>query len=107
MDKEVFIQARKADIEMVKDAAKEASEEFEKNAGYVVETEIDTDSQMYSDLGNRYQRWQVRFEEPIGFGGYNSIPYLLELGYQYIEELDALDANPINKLVESFELNSQ
>jgi hypothetical protein len=49
MDKEVFIQARKADIELVKAAAKEASEEFEKNAGYVVETEIDTESQLPSE----------------------------------------------------------
>ncbi|CAG8600795.1 10840_t:CDS:2, partial [Dentiscutata erythropus] len=31
------------------------------------------------------------------------IPYLLELGYQYIEELDCSDDNPINKLVESLE----
>ena len=62
-----------------------------------------TDSQMYNILGDRYQRWQILFEEPIRINDYNRIPYLLELGHQYIEELDASDANPINKLVESFE----
>ena len=45
MDKELFIQARKADIDIVKEAAREASEEFEKNAGYAVETEVDTESE--------------------------------------------------------------
>lgn len=49
MDKEIFIQARKADIEMVNAAVKGASEEFERNAGYAVETEIDTDSQQPSE----------------------------------------------------------
>ncbi|CAB4399800.1 unnamed protein product [Rhizophagus irregularis] len=64
--------------------------------------ECKTDSQMYNTLGNRYQRWQVLFEEPIGFNDIQSIPYLLEIGNQYIEELDASDENPMNKLVESF-----
>lgn len=49
MDKELFIQTRKADIDMVKDAAKEAAEEFEKNAGYTVEIEVDTESQLPSE----------------------------------------------------------
>lgn len=44
MDKELFIQCRKADVEIVQEAVKEAAAEFEKNAGYSVETEIDTDS---------------------------------------------------------------
>jgi hypothetical protein len=43
MDKEVFIQAREADVEIVKKAVKQAEEEFEKNAGYTLETEIDTE----------------------------------------------------------------
>ncbi|GBC52308.2 patatin [Rhizophagus irregularis DAOM 181602=DAOM 197198] len=45
-------------------------------------------------------------EEPIRLDDYESIPNLLELGHQYIEELDASDENPINKLVESFEILS-
>ena len=49
MDKELFIQARKADIELVKDAAKEAAEEFEKNAGYALEIEVDTECQLPSE----------------------------------------------------------
>ncbi|CAG8471740.1 6948_t:CDS:2 [Racocetra fulgida] len=65
--------------------------------------EFDTDCEMCSRLGNLYQRWQIFFKEPIGFDDYKSIPNLLELGYQYIEELDFSDENPINKLVESFE----
>ncbi|CAG8690894.1 13780_t:CDS:1, partial [Cetraspora pellucida] len=64
--------------------------------------ESNTDREMYNNLKNRYQRWQVFFEEPIGFDDHKSIPDLLELGYQYIEELDCSDENPINKLVESF-----
>jgi hypothetical protein len=43
MDKEVFIQAREADVEIVKKAVKQAEAEFEKNAGYTLETEIDTE----------------------------------------------------------------
>ncbi|CAG8446649.1 24071_t:CDS:1 [Dentiscutata erythropus] len=62
--------------------------------------EGNTDRQMYTMLGNRYQRWQLWFENPIRLDDLNSIPYLLEMGYQYIEELDYSDENPINKLVE-------
>ncbi|GBC01009.1 hypothetical protein RclHR1_04030004 [Rhizophagus clarus] len=65
--------------------------------------EGNADSLMYNLLENRYQRWQVWLEEPIELDDCKSIPYLLELGHQYIEELDASDENPINKLVESFE----
>ncbi|RGB22821.1 acyl transferase/acyl hydrolase/lysophospholipase [Rhizophagus diaphanus] len=68
--------------------------------------EGNTDCLMYSLLENRYQRWQIWFEEPIRLDNYESIPNLLELGHQYIEELDASDENPINKLVESFEILS-
>ncbi|RIA80001.1 hypothetical protein C1645_810615 [Glomus cerebriforme] len=60
--------------------------------------EVNTDSQMYDMLGSRYQRWQVWFENPIQFDGFKSIPDLLEIGNQYIEELDASDENPMNKL---------
>ncbi|CAG8702305.1 33384_t:CDS:2, partial [Gigaspora margarita] len=63
--------------------------------------EGNTDRQMYTKLGNRYQRWQFWFENPIRLDDLNSIPYLLEMGYQYIEELDCSDENPINKLVDA------
>jgi len=43
MDKELFIQCHKEDIDLIKEAVKEAEEEFEKNAGYSIETEIDTE----------------------------------------------------------------
>jgi ATP synthase (E/31 kDa) subunit len=43
MEKELFIRARKVDAEIVEKAAKEASAEFEKAAGFAVETEIDAD----------------------------------------------------------------
>ena len=62
-----------------------------------------TDHEMYTMLGNRYQRWQIYFEDPIKLDNYERIPYLLEIGHQYIEELDASDENPINKIVESFD----
>ncbi|CAG8803213.1 12049_t:CDS:1, partial [Racocetra persica] len=60
--------------------------------------ESNTDREMYTKLKDRYQRWQIFFEEPIGLDDHDSIPHLLELGYQYIEELDSSDENPINKL---------
>jgi hypothetical protein len=44
MEKAVFIRARKVDNELVEKAAKEASTEFEKNAGFLVEVEIDYDN---------------------------------------------------------------
>ncbi|CAG8830179.1 2108_t:CDS:1, partial [Gigaspora rosea] len=50
--------------------------------------EYETNRKMYKELKNRYQRWQVFFEEPVKLDDYESIPNLLELGYQYIEELD-------------------
>jgi hypothetical protein len=49
MDKELFIRCRKADTKLVEKAAKEASVEFEKTAGYAVETEIDSDSPLGAD----------------------------------------------------------
>ncbi|CAG8504748.1 20794_t:CDS:2 [Dentiscutata erythropus] len=63
--------------------------------------EGNTDREMYNKLKNRYQRWQVFFEEPVGIDDHESISSLLELGYQYIEELDCSDENPINTLAES------
>ncbi|KAF0553181.1 FabD/lysophospholipase-like protein [Gigaspora margarita] len=66
--------------------------------------EYKPDHKMYEELKNHYQRWQVFFEEPIRFDDCDSISNLLELGYQYIEELDYSDKNPINTLVESFNL---
>ncbi|CAG8488166.1 1389_t:CDS:2 [Racocetra fulgida] len=65
--------------------------------------ECSIDRKMHSMLGNNYQRWQISLNKPIAFDDYDSISNLLELGYQYIEELDASDENAINKLVESFE----
>lgn len=44
MEKAVFIRARKVDNELVEKAAKEAAAEFEKAAGFTVETEIDGDN---------------------------------------------------------------
>jgi hypothetical protein len=49
MEKELFIRARKTDVELVEKAAKDAAAEFEKNAGFPVETEIDTDSPLGAD----------------------------------------------------------
>ncbi|PKB97128.1 hypothetical protein RhiirA5_469043, partial [Rhizophagus irregularis] len=59
--------------------------------------EGNTDRSMYNLLGKCYQRWQVWFEEPISLDDCERVPHLLELGNQYIEELDASDENPINK----------
>jgi len=49
MDKEVFIRARKVDYDLVETVAKEAAAEFEKNSGYAVEAEIDTDGPLESE----------------------------------------------------------
>jgi hypothetical protein len=49
MEKELFIRARKTDVELVEKAAKDAAVEFEKNAGFAVETEIDADSPLGED----------------------------------------------------------
>ncbi|KAF0484186.1 hypothetical protein F8M41_023058 [Gigaspora margarita] len=65
--------------------------------------EYNVDNSMYSILGNRYQRWQVLLDKPVELDDCNSISHLLELGHQYIEELDASDENSLNVLVESFE----
>lgn len=48
MDKAMFIKCRSVDVDLVETAAKEAATEFEKNAGYPVETEIDLDSPLDS-----------------------------------------------------------
>jgi len=44
MEKAVFIRARKADNDLVENASKEAAAEFEKTAGFPIETEIDADN---------------------------------------------------------------
>ena len=49
MEKELFIRARKVDADLVQKAAKEAADEFEKNAGFAVETEIDTERPLGAD----------------------------------------------------------
>ncbi|CAG8767854.1 11143_t:CDS:1, partial [Racocetra persica] len=67
-----------------------------------VTQEYNVDRTMYTMLGDCYQRWQVLLDKPVAFDDYNNISHLLELGHQYIEELDASDENPLNALVESF-----
>jgi V-type H+-transporting ATPase subunit E len=49
MDKELFIRAREADFDLVETASKEAAAEFEKTAGYSIETEVDKDSPLGTD----------------------------------------------------------
>ena len=49
MDKELFIRARKQDNELVEKAAREAAAEFQKTAGFPVETEIDSESPLPPD----------------------------------------------------------
>jgi ATP synthase (E/31 kDa) subunit len=49
MDKTIFIRARKADNDLVEKAAKAAAAEFEKNAGFSVATEIDSDRPLGAD----------------------------------------------------------
>ena len=65
--------------------------------------EGNTDIQMFSTLGDRYQRWQVWMEKPISLDAFddNSLNNLYEMGRQYIEELDASEENQLNKLVEN------
>ncbi|CAG8469427.1 16759_t:CDS:2 [Gigaspora margarita] len=66
--------------------------------------ENEIDHQMYAMLENKYQRWQVSFEEPIKLDALEKIPYLIEIGHQYLEELYDSDENPINKLIEYFKI---
>ena len=56
MEKEVFIRARKADNELVEKAAKEAAAEFGKDAGFTLETEIDSDNPLAAE---RYPGFRV------------------------------------------------
>ncbi|CAG8782904.1 17946_t:CDS:2, partial [Gigaspora margarita] len=58
--------------------------------------ENEIDRQMYAMLENKYQRWQVSFEEPIKLDALERIPYLVEIGHQYLEELYDSDENSIN-----------
>jgi hypothetical protein len=58
MDKAVFVRAREADFDLVETALKEATDEFEKTAGYQVEAEIDKDIPLGAD---RYCIWKQTF----------------------------------------------
>jgi hypothetical protein len=49
MEKELLFRARKADVELVEKAAKEATAEFAKAAGFSVETDIDTDNPLSAE----------------------------------------------------------
>ncbi|CAG8628722.1 6229_t:CDS:2 [Dentiscutata erythropus] len=49
--------------------------------------ENEVDRQMHLMLKDRYQRWQVSFEDPIKLDDFERIPYLVEIGHQYLEEL--------------------
>jgi hypothetical protein len=65
--------------------------------------EGNTDRQMYYDLTKeRYQRWQVWFENPIALDSYDpiSLNTLMEMSRQYIEELKIDENNCFNKLIE-------
>ena len=64
--------------------------------------EANTDLQMYNILGNRYQRWQVWMDEPIGLDAYENknLENLVEMARQYIEELNDSDDNKLNKMIE-------
>ena len=67
--------------------------------------EGDTHRQMLSNLGGRYQRWQVWLEKPIQIDAYEKMDTLLELGRQHLEELYASEDNTMNKLLEFLEEN--
>jgi V-type H+-transporting ATPase subunit E len=56
MDKELFIRARGQDTQLVTKAAKEAAQEFQKNAGFAVETDIDRDSPLPPDRFHLFVR---------------------------------------------------
>jgi hypothetical protein len=62
---------------------------------------------MFNSLGDRYQRWQVWMEKPIGLDAFDDISLnnLYEMGRQYIEELDASEENQFNKLIEKLKEN--
>jgi hypothetical protein len=65
--------------------------------------EGNTDRQMYYDLTkDRYQRWQLWFENPISLDSYDehSLNSLMEMARQYIEELKIGEDNFFNKLIE-------
>jgi hypothetical protein len=54
MDKELFIRARKSDVELIEKAAKEAATEFEKTSGFKVEIEVETDNPLDADRSYPY-----------------------------------------------------
>lgn len=95
MEKELFIRARKADGEIVEKAAKEAAAEFEKAAGFVVETEIDTDRPLG---GERYP-----FDEDIAHDSAGGVVVLgyggkIELNNTLEERLTLLETQSLPKI---------
>ena len=62
--------------------------------------ESDVDRDMCQNLGNKYERWQIYFDNPVNLDDYNKLDYLAELASQYIEELKESDENKMKKLIE-------
>ena len=65
--------------------------------------EGNTEAEIFSLLGNKYDRWQVWLEDPILLDDVEQIDNLLEIGRQYIEEMYASEDNKMNKLLEFLE----
>ena len=62
--------------------------------------ESNIDAAMYLNLRENYTRWQTCLDGPIFLDDATCMEHLLELGYQYIEELYESDDNEMNKLIE-------
>lgn len=60
------------------------------------------DLTMRATLGNRYQRWQMWFEKPIGLDDVRqeTLDTLVDSGIAYFEEMQADDSNQVNVLIE-------
>ena len=67
--------------------------------------EGDIDSQLSNLLNQNYQKWQIYFDEPIGFNDCldSTIQKLLDLANMYIKELYDSDDNEMNRLLEVLE----
>ena len=59
----------------------------------------DVDYSMRNLLGERYQRWQIFFEQPIQLDNHTRIPVMLDMCNQFIEEND----DAINEIVKIFD----
>jgi patatin-like phospholipase/acyl hydrolase len=68
----------------------------------IVGQEIDTEIHLNEVLGSNHLRLQVNLEEPIGLDDFKSIPRLIEIGEQYIEELNWSDERPLERIVNLF-----